>query len=822
MVSPPAYGIVNRTFVRIEVDGREVVFHHGCSVSYSFEQSVAEAEFEVPWNYPSWLVKWAPVKITIGANPSTAKPRFSGYVMAIEAKLWEPGLRVKCRGILVKAVYGFPPTSIGVNLGEGTDQQIIQMCLEKCGIPTSMLSIQGAGKILGSDMGLGDFGDYIDPGMDLPDVPAGYIWGANQSGMSLIQSIEQVTLGYRTHDTPSGVVVRRRYSTIPYDTAKHEFKQGVNILDGSMSFRVKEPVDQVTIIDRNGNITTYPPTLDVDIGAPTQVITSPWIIDQIGGLTPVEVANWRLEQMGWTFIQVGFSTFEDVDLRPGDTVYCESPWMRVNQNFYVQAVKHTVDEGGMYTQSLTLVSELGLGNWNPGITTPIGPDTPPGTPGPAPAPPLPPPPPPDPGLEGQFAIKIMQEVLDDGSTIYDVVATSTYSDPTVATDSSTATWEADGPGCSVTEGSGPTFTTSFTSLEGATITLTEGGVSGTRQLDNGAGESTTNIKKMYACTETQMLAFDGTEWRVQTPSGGEPVTCVGNGPFWGAGNRLYFSHDDLETEAIYTEAVPPGELVASIWVTQEGYGSDLPSLPGDPIPDPSLTPPMVFVGGNLGSLRVSLDGGENWEDRFPQHNTEIEPIVPNIIHRIVTQKGNPSNVMVASINGWFQSIDGGLDFGSEEERAPGSAHQGRFIQVVSGTVRSLAVSKSTDLLPYSRVYWIQGTWEGAPVGGTKTDFNYEGVPLEGVVGAAAHIQLDKIYAIKDDGTTYHQHTEPENSTTLLLGAPIPDGGIPAEGGIAADEDMVDVVYVAADNGLWKSIDGFRTEGGWKKLKSPPA
>jgi hypothetical protein len=821
MVSPAIYGVVLKTFVRIEVDGREVVYHHGCSVSFSFEQSVAEAEFEVPWNYPSWLVKWAPVKIIIGATYSSAKPRFSGYVLSMEAKLWEPGMTVKCKGILVKAIYGFPPTSIGVNLGEGTDQAIIQMCLEKCGIPTSMLSIEGLGKILGSDMDLGDFGDYIDPGMDLPDIPAGYIWGANQSGMSLIQSIEQVTLGYRTHDTPSGIVVRRRYSTIPYDTAKYEFKQGINILEGTMAFRVKEPVDQVTIIARDGTITTYPPTLDIDLGAPTQVITSPWIIDQLDGLTPVEVANWRLEQIGWTFIQVGFATHEDVDLRPGDTVYCESPWMRVNQNFYVQAVKHTVDDAGMYTQSITLVSELGLGNWNPGITAPIGPGTPPGTPGPAPAPTLPPPPEPEPIQDGQFTVKIMQEVLDDNSVIYDVQAESAYSDPTVLTDSSEATWAAEGPGCTVGEGSGPTFTTTFTSLEGASITLTEGGVSGTRQLDDGAGESINNIKKLYTCTDSQMLAFDGTEWRVQTPSGGEPVTCVGNGPFWGAGNRIYFSHDDLETEAIYTEAVPPGELVSAIWVVQEGFSSDMPALPGDPIPDPGSTPPLVLVGGNLGSLRASLDGGENWEDRFPQHNTEIEPIVPNVIRSIVTPKGNSSNVLVSSLNGWFMSVDGGVSFESEEDRAPGSAHQGFFIQSGVGVQRSIVVSKSSDLLPYSRVYWIQGQFEGVQPS-TKTDFNFEGVPLEGVVGATSHIRQDKIYAVASDGRTFHQGTEPEASTTLVQGSSIPEGGIPAEGGVAADADFVDIVYVAADNGLWKSVDGFRTDEGWRKLKSPPA
>jgi hypothetical protein len=755
------YAVVNKTYLRIEVDNREVVYNHGCSVSFSFEQSVAEAEFEVPYNYPADISKWSTVKIIIGANFETAKPRFWGYVLGMEPKLWPPVMVVKCRGMLVKAIYGFPPTSFGINLGEGTDEQIITLALLKSGIPTTMMDILGAGKILGSDMGLGSFGQYLTG--DVPDVPAGYIWGANQSAMQLIQSIEQVTLGYRTHDTPSGVVLRRRFSTIPYSDAKYSFIQGDNIIDGSMSFKVKDPVDSVTIINRNGSITTYPPVVDTGAGQSTQTISSQWLIgDPTAGLDPIEVANWRLEQSGWTFISVSFSTYDDVDIRPGDTVYCESLWMRVNQNFYVQTVKHDVNDAGQYTQTLTIVSELGLGSYNPNVSTPVTPVTPPTGPVPAPVPPL------LPGpvlmVEPQFTVTIMKESVETSGggfeDLYDVFCDAAVGGPTTISNPNDYSWTAAGEGCRVTEGTGPTFTTGFSTLEGSTVTLTVAAISGTRAVDDGTG-SVITASKLYSATATLLKAFDAKVWREYTSP--FEVQVVGHGPGWGlAGGWVATSEDDLITAPLVSNALPSD--ITAIWLHEadENY---------------------VVVGGSDGQMAMTRDFGATWT-RKTGPGGPIKYVISSIF--------NQTEWHVVTPDGWFKSQNEGDSWDS--------VVHGNFVYLELAPVRNIVVT-NTGVLKKGE--------DGSPFSGNTAP----------VVAATAHIRSDNFYAVSSDGKTWA--TDSAGSYGLVERSPIPGGGIPHVGGMYRDGNIVDIVYVAASNGLWKTLDGFRTPGGYAKLLSPP-
>jgi hypothetical protein len=88
----------------------------------------------------------------------------------------------------------------------------------------------------------------------------------------------------------------------------------------------------------------------------------------------------------------------------------------------------------------------------------------------------------------------------------------------------------------------------------------------------------------------------------------------------------------------------------------------------------------------------------------------------------------------------------------------------------------------------------------------------------GVWAATSHLTLDKFYAATNDGKTWIQ--EAEGSLAMIEGASLPDGAVPAPGGMYRDGSVPDIVYIATTLGLYKTIDGFRTPEAYYKLREP--
>lgn len=240
------------------------------------------------------------------------------------------------------------------------------------------------------------------------------------------------------------------------------------------------------------------------------------------------------------------------------------------------------------------------------------------------------------------------------------------------------------------------------------------------------------------------------------------VEVVAGGPWWGAGNFVAYSADDLTTPPTEVAALPGGENIKAIWKHE--------SVEGD-----------VAVGGDAGSVAVSHDKGATWT---------VVTSPGSAINFIIVSIFDPNEVHVVTPEGWLKSQNGGQS----------------WEMVRGGSFKYLELSHSRNIV-VTEDGQLQKAEDGTPFTGNTSP----------IVAATAHIRKDTFYAIAEDGTTWIQETE--GSFDLVAGEPIP-AGEPYTAGAYRDGLQVDLVYFAAqDGGLFKTLDGFRTPEGYMRLRT---
>jgi hypothetical protein len=759
----PATGLaVRRPRFQVFVDGEPLPFVLEMTITRGLDQDMATAEVHYPHPLPDFVRQWSKVQVLAGAGTHYVE-RFVGYVIAVDMSLWPGAKMIRCQDVLAIAANKFTPEE--QDLHDLTDQFAVREILFDCGYHEGTFS-----GINGDTPGSGT-------GVLLADVEeAQLFWELGQSGLEAIQGIDSISLGWRTYATAGGRIVRTLINTDPntVDTV-HDFGEGVDIIDGSATMEILDPRNEITVTGFDGSVTV---TLDPEDDPFEWSRNSYWIrfmalrtqVLSSGVLNPEDVATYILSQIGKPLISVTFSTHLDIPFVGQEVIGLTSEHLEVDQHFWVQSVQLSITPDGQFTQTITGISALQPQNRHmvvPPVDVGDVPDISPG----------------DDIAGGELGAPVASsnaDILADftivgidretaelpenptgtGSAYYIVTCAATASSMTgLITDWA---WSATGTGVTVTSGSGQTFTTAFTELAGAEITLTVTDANGsTGSVTHSPDDAAVPVRArtLFACTTDKMLANDGTQWREATPAGAATVQCVANGPMWGCGGYVAVSEDYLATAPTET-SVFGGEDVSTIWISEAN----------------SL---FAAAGGDGGSVSVTRDRGVTWEARTSPGSS---------VKFIIVSIHDSSELHVVTPEGWLKSQDEGESWD----------------MVRAGDFTYLELSHSRNI-----IVTAAGALEKAE----------DGTPFTGITGtvvaATAHIREDRFYALTSDGNTWVQDTP--GSFAMVAGEPIPDGE-PYHAGTYRDGLQVDLVYFAAqEGGLWKTLDGFQTANGYLRI-----
>jgi hypothetical protein len=764
--------LVRKPRFEVYIAGVRVPYVLEVTTTRGLDQEVATADITYPFPLPVEAKMWARVSILMSAeDPGSLAPhlglveRFNGFVMAYNDSLWPGACVIHCESKLAMAKWTFTP--VEMDLKDETDITAVIRILGPpegeqggCNIYASTTDIQGLNLLL----------------TDFDDVQL--FWEVGQTALAAIQMIDSASQGFRTFDTAGGHVMRRFINTDP-NTEGYVwwFKEGVDILEGSASTEIKSPVNEIEV---TGWSEKWRASLADDQDPfywrmNAYWIRYMWLKSNISGgtLNPTDVALYILSQLSKNIIKLTFTTHLDVLFQGMEVIKVTSARLNgADQHFWVQSVQTTVAADGSFSQTITCVSELVRDKQRPTVTPPgITPPT--ITPGsvvpytelalavaPAAA-----------DILVDFTIVSIERELATPASIpgnSGFTYTVTFSDNSTSRMGTITTraWEIGGSGVTavIPTGDGQTFTTSFTPLEGATITLTvtdsnSQTASLTRLIDDGSVPITT--RKLYACTDTTYEAFDGNEWRSLAPVAVGGVQVVAGGPWWGAGNRVAYSADDLVTPPVEVVAFTD-QNVTAIWKHE--------SVAGD-----------VAIGGASGGVSVSHDYGATW-NQGSSLASQVNFIIASIF--------DATEIHAITPDGWFKSQNSGETWDL----------------VRAGSFKYLELSHTRNII-VTTAGVLQRAEDGTPFTGNTSP----------IVAATAHIRKDTFYAIAADGTTWIQDTE--GSYTLIPGEPIPAGS-PYDAGAYRDGTVVDLVYFAAqEGGLFKTLDGFRTPEGYMRLRA---
>jgi hypothetical protein len=380
-----------------------------------FGQRVSAAKVEVSTEPVGWSY-WDPLVIATGYQGSNVATRFDGYLVDISYRNWPQSVtlvgegrlgiakRLLCpedealaehdrvmeylstygdflvgtagdpysgdpfqeppaggtldgSGSAYAAIYGTDPSvrAEGIDFAGMTDVEIITAVLTTyCGLGARLGTIGGLGRDLGT----------INPD--------GFVWKRGQSALAFIESIDAMSLGFRTFETLGGVIVRRFVSPRnPWTSSLSSLTRGVDILEGAGASRtIKDAKNRIIVEGWNDGVwkrvwqvlgahPAPPPGITVD----TFKISNPMIelqgdLNPTAGVSCREVAEYLFGERGHVIIEAQIPTWRDDSYAPGYAVSVTDPTLGLAQSVWVRDVAYGLNEQGEFTQKLTVRARL--------------------------------------------------------------------------------------------------------------------------------------------------------------------------------------------------------------------------------------------------------------------------------------------------------------------------------------------------------------------------------------------------------------------------------------------------------------------------------
>lgn len=783
---------VRRPLCEIQVDGFVVPYVLSYNISLGFEQESGTAQFSIPYPAPSYISKYS--KVSIKSGITKLRHRFSGWIKDPGAQLWPGTITFSCGDHLWLGEDYYPTEEI--SLANMTDIEIIKLILDKVGIPYDSADILGSGKIIGEE-----FHDTIT-------------WPLTEPALALIQEIDRMSqetledgtvIAYRTHANSAGRVVRTRIDTRISTTTAYTFVEGLNILEGTLEQEKKDPK---TVVQTQGNGVS-----STIIGSADGSTTVAWKnsayyqrllmlqnqASSMGFASTEEATRWILQQLNKNITKVSFSTYEEMRLDHLMSIWCAAPHLLTNGPMWLQGMSISSSEDGAFTQQLQLVSELSqvanpigytgvytsiptsiatgykpqrppqnpktpsdsLSAWPSAVHSGSGISHPPG------------------GATADDLIPDMTILtIDQEKVLISGVPTNVYIVGALDTSVSrkgvitNRVWSAAGPGVGPASGGNlENFTTYFTSLTGASITITvtdSNGFTKARTVNlEGAPGTIIRSRSIFAMTTDHWEAFDGDTWRTYTPSNAADMDALAPGPMASAGDLLLQTTDLLRTSAI--ERQPrAGVDITAVWE------------------EPDISEQNLVIGYADGKIATSATAGLSW-------TVKDGPVASAPVRRIILSRFTPGQIQVI-VGGGTPGYYVSDNYGDAWRKI----RDGDFVWLELSNFRNTVVTAAGGL---------ERAEDGTP-------FTFPGSPT--IKAAMPHILEDLWYAVADDGTTYGQDVEGGYAMVAREPLPLGTGQV---GGLHRDGTIPELFYIAAgDGGLYKTVDGFRTAIGYLKIR----
>lgn len=397
------------------------------SCSFGYDIHVATAEIHVPPTSLTGLNYWDDLQLTLGTNRES-HVRFKGFITGFDWTLYPVEVAVKCSGHLILAdrfenqqaggtqvagtgagaglEYGHTPFTPGLTdapltatVNPATLDGICKLVLNLCGITVAMVTdgVTGHSTILGTGQVLGT--------VAVQD----YLWSQGENGLSYLQRIEEIALGYRSFDVMDGTIARKMVSTViglitawssvtayvignmvsqggvnyicilgntnqlppnaTYWKVLVTFTEGVDIFSGKSPRSVlplRNGVLAQGYTESNGSnhtsarslastyVPTPPGTIWQDLTSRLMECTNPLDIALGVGISCYSAAGWLLNELNQLQVKLDMETFREDLISPGDIVAIAAP-TRLNlatTPLWVQHVDVSVSDKGAFTQRL--------------------------------------------------------------------------------------------------------------------------------------------------------------------------------------------------------------------------------------------------------------------------------------------------------------------------------------------------------------------------------------------------------------------------------------------------------------------------------------
>jgi hypothetical protein len=248
------------------------------------------------------------------------------------------------------------------------DQVMVSTILYICGLgggwtpsgESSMSGIGGTGLLLGKTVAQGN---------------SVFTWDTGSSGLSFIQKLDGMCLGYRTFETASGAIVRQQISAKPSNSPSATFYEHFDIYRASTIDTILEAKNRIKV---NGWQKNKENKKEDEVTATADAVNpylpSGWYVQQAissgliekkmtadagDGLSCEMVADWMLAELNVRRIRANFTTQRADNIAPGATIrIAATTRLGIDQSFWVQEVACEVNRSNQFTQNLVCIGVL--------------------------------------------------------------------------------------------------------------------------------------------------------------------------------------------------------------------------------------------------------------------------------------------------------------------------------------------------------------------------------------------------------------------------------------------------------------------------------
>ena len=340
-----------RTSVAATLDAADIsgsVVSASCALGFSGRMSTCRIELATE---PSWSY-WDALTLTVGYVGGNVVERFDGYLVDVSYRNWPASVTLVGKGPLVLAstVKADSDTDLSDGGAGQTDAAIATQVLTACGLTSRLGTIGGTARTMGTQ------------------ARDKFVWKTGQNGLSVIEMLDKVCLGYLTYEQLGGAIVRTLVSPFtPNEETEWSLVRGVDIFAGATALHtVRQARNHIIVEGWNDGATTRtaeasgthpapPPGVTNDtLRLSSSLIERSLTTDSGDGLACDEVAAWLLAENNTRVIEATIPTWRDYAFAPGQGLNLTDATLGLDQAVWLRDVALSLNRDGELTQTLTI------------------------------------------------------------------------------------------------------------------------------------------------------------------------------------------------------------------------------------------------------------------------------------------------------------------------------------------------------------------------------------------------------------------------------------------------------------------------------------